>query len=78
MPGAPSRWAGGKDQSWVPLRCELVAEVGFQGLTSGRLRHPAKFLRWRPDKDAAECRYDQLDLAVPVELTELFGADFER
>ena len=78
MPGAPSRWAGGKDQSWVPLRCELVAEVGYQGLTSGRLRHPAKFLRWRPDKDAAECRYDQLDLAVPVELTELFGDDFEH
>ena len=75
MPGAPSRWSGGKDQSWVPLRCELVAEVGFQGLTSGRLRHPAKFLRWRPDKDAAECRYDQLDLAVPVELRQLFGDD---
>ncbi|MFN8050018.1 MAG: ATP-dependent DNA ligase [Acidimicrobiales bacterium] len=74
MPGAPSRWSGGKDQSWVPLRCELVAEVGYQGLTSGRLRHPAKFLRWRPDKEAAECRYDQLDQAVPIELAQLFGS----
>ncbi len=75
MPGAPSRWSGGKDQSWVPLRCELVAEVGYQGLTSGRLRHPAKFLRWRPDKDADQCRYDQLDQAVPIELEQLFGDD---
>ena len=75
MPGAPSRWSGGKDQSWVPLRCELVAEVGYQGLTSGRLRHPAKFLRWRPDKDAEQCRYDQLDQAVPIELAQLFGDD---
>lgn len=79
MPGAPSRWAGGKDQSWVPLRCELVAEVGYQGLTSGRLRHPAKFVRWRPDKTPAECRYDQLDQAVPAELSELFrSGEFDR
>ena len=74
MPGAPSRWSGGKDQSWVPLRCELVAEVGYQGLTGLRMRHPAKFLRWRPDKSAAQCRYDQLDQAVPVELAHLFGS----
>ena len=79
MPGAPSRWSGGKDQSWVPLRCELVVEVGYQQLTSGRLRHPAKFIRWRPDKTPAECRYDQLDQAVPVELAELFSSgEFDR
>lgn len=75
MPGAPSRWSGGKDQSWVPLRCELVAEVGYQGLTSGRLRHPAKFLRWRPDKGPTDCRYDQLDQVVPYELAQVFGIE---
>lgn len=73
MPGAPNRWSGQRDHSWVPLRCELVAEMEYQGLTAGRLRHPAKFVRWRPDKTPAECRYDQLDAPVPIELARLFS-----
>ncbi|MEZ5321470.1 MAG: ATP-dependent DNA ligase [Microthrixaceae bacterium] len=73
MPGAPNRWNAGKDHRWVPLRIALVAEVGYQGLTAGRLRHPARFLRWRPDKEPTECRYDQLDQPVPAELAEVFG-----
>jgi ATP-dependent DNA ligase len=73
MPGAPSRWSGGKDQSWVPLRPELVVEVAYEGLTNGRFRHPARFVRWRPDKAPAECRYDQMDQPVPAELQQIFG-----
>jgi ATP-dependent DNA ligase len=73
MPGAPSRWSGGKDQSWVPLRPELVVEVYYEGLTNGRFRHPARFARWRPDKDPADCRYDQMEHPAPVELYEIFG-----
>lgn len=79
MPGAPNRWNQQRDQSWVPLRCELVAEIGYQGLTAGRLRHPAKFLRWRPDKAPDQCRYDQLDAPVPIELAHLFSnGEFDR
>ena len=73
MPGAPNRWSGQRDHSWIPLRPELVAEVGFQQLTHGRLRHPAAFLRWRPDKDASECTYDQFEVAVPAEFESIFG-----
>ena len=73
MPGAPNRWSGQRDHSWIPLRPELVAEVGFQQLTHGRLRHPAAFLRWRPDKDAGECTYDQFEVAVPAEFESIFG-----
>lgn len=73
MPGAPSRWNARKDLSWVPLRCELVAEVTYEGLTAQRFRHPARFLRWRPDKSPRECRYDQLDHPPPVELREIFS-----
>jgi ATP-dependent DNA ligase len=73
LPGAPSRWNSAKDQSWVALRCELVAEVGYQGLTNGRLRHPASFVRWRPDKTPDECRYDQLDQIAPAELADMFA-----
>lgn len=74
LPGAPSRWSGQRDASWVPLRPELVAEVTFNQLTEGRLRHPAKLLRWRPDRRPAECTYDQLEVVPPEELAAVFGA----
>lgn len=73
MPGAPNRWSGQKDHSWVPMAPKLVAEVGYQQLTHGRLRHPARFIRWRPDRDPDGCTYDQLDVEAPPELSELFG-----
>jgi ATP-dependent DNA ligase len=74
MPGAPSRWNAKKDLRWEPIRPELVAEVTFQHLQSGRFRHPAQFLRWRPDRTPESCTYDQLDVAVPYELHQVFGA----
>jgi ATP-dependent DNA ligase len=73
MPGAPSRWSGGKDASWVPLRLGLVAEVAYEGLLNGRFRHSARFERWRPDREPASCTYAQLDVVPPVELMQLFG-----
>lgn len=73
MPGAPSRWSGQRQLDWVPLRIELVVEVAYEGLQNGnRLRHPARFVRWRPDKTPDECRYDQLDQVAPAELSEIF------
>ncbi|MBW3605865.1 MAG: ATP-dependent DNA ligase [Actinobacteria bacterium] len=74
LPGAPSRWSGQRDAGWVPLRIARVAEVGFNQLTDGRLRHPAKFVRWRPDKPPHDCTYDQLEVAPPAELDQVFGA----
>lgn len=70
-PGAPSRWSGGKDVSWVRLRPELVCEVSFDQLQGDRFRHGSTFVRWRPDKPARQCTYDQLEVAVPAELREL-------
>jgi len=72
MPGAPSRWSGGTSSPWVLLRCELVAEVTYENLTSGRFRHPARFVRWRPDKTPADCTYDQVDQPPPLEFTQIF------
>ena len=57
---AGSRWNPQKDLSFIPLRPELVAEVRFNQLDGGRLRHPAQFLRWRPERDPQSCRFDQL------------------
>jgi ATP-dependent DNA ligase len=57
----PSRWAADRDLEWVSLRPELVIEVSFDHVSAGRIRHGAKILRWRDDKDPAECTIDQLD-----------------
>ncbi|MES2937687.1 MAG: ATP-dependent DNA ligase [Pseudomonadota bacterium] len=74
MPGAVSRWSGGKDLSWEALRPERVVEVKYDHLQGNRFRHAAVFLRWRPDKPATECRYDQLEVTTPFELAKVFGA----
>jgi ATP-dependent DNA ligase len=74
MPGAPSRWNAGKDLSWVAVRPERVAEVSFTQLEGGRFRHNAHLLRWRPDRLAESCRYDQLEVAARLDLRDLLGA----
>jgi ATP-dependent DNA ligase len=74
MPGAQSRWTGGKDLSWEPLRIERVCEVKYDHLQGDRFRHAAIFLRWRPDKPPQECRYDQLETTTAYELEKVFGA----
>jgi ATP-dependent DNA ligase len=74
MPGAHSRWSAGKDLSWEPLHLERVCEVKYDHLQGSRFRHAAVFLRWRPDKQPADCRYDQLEVTKPYELERVFGA----
>ena len=71
MPGAQSRWNAGKDLSWVPLRPELVVEVKYDQLEGRRLRHTGQFLRWRPDREARSCTYDQLEVPVRYDLAEV-------
>jgi ATP-dependent DNA ligase len=73
MPGAGNRWNAQKDMSWEPLRIERVVEVEFDQLQSGRFRRVARFIRWRPDREPASCTYDQLDVAVPLELKSVFS-----
>lgn len=57
----PSRWAGDRDLEWVELRPELVIEVGYDHASAGRIRHGARFHRFRDDKEPGECRFEQLD-----------------
>lgn len=59
-PGSPSRWSSERSGQWEPLRPELVAEVRFDHVTGGRFRHGTKFLRWRPDKNARQCTFEQI------------------
>jgi ATP-dependent DNA ligase len=74
MPGAQSRWSGGKDLSWEPLRPRRVCEVKYDHLQGDRFRHAATFVRWRPDKRPEDCRYDQLETTAPYELDAVFSS----
>ncbi|MFE1262732.1 ATP-dependent DNA ligase [Streptomyces albogriseolus] len=74
LPGAPSRWSGKKDLSWVPLRPERVAEVAYDHMENGqRFRHTARFRRWRPDRTPESCTYAQLEEPVRYDLAEILG-----
>ncbi len=72
LPGATSRWNRGKDLSWEPLRAERVVEVAYDHLQGDRFRHGTTFVRWRPDKPAEACRYDQLEVTAPFEISQIF------
>ena len=74
VPGGPSRWTGKKDLSWNALRPELVAEVAYDQMEGNRFRHVARFVRWRPDRTADSCAYDQLDVPVRYDLASLLAS----
>jgi len=72
-PGGPSRWNTERTAQWQPLKPELVVEVRYDQITSGRFRHGTSIVRWRPDKDPKQCTYEQLAPELrPSELKELF------
>ncbi len=58
--GEPSRWKSDEELVWEGLRPELVCEVAFDHITGRRIRHGAKFQRWRTDKEPRECLTAQL------------------
>ena len=71
---AQSRWAAGKDLSFTPLRPERVVEVRYDHMEGMRFRHTAQFVRWRPDKDPADCTWEQLDEPVSYDLSAVLSA----
>ncbi|MCU1692795.1 MAG: ATP-dependent ligase [Frankiales bacterium] len=75
-PGSePSRWNRDKDTTFVPLRPELVVEVGYDHMEGARFRHTAQFKNWRPDRDAASCTYAQLERPVRFDLGAVLAGD---
>jgi ATP-dependent DNA ligase len=60
LKGAAGRWTPDMAMDWVPIRLDRVCEVEYDRFDGDRLRHPARFLRWRPDRDPESCTFDQL------------------
>jgi ATP-dependent DNA ligase len=64
LKGAAGRWTPDMAMDWVPIRLDRVAEVEYDRFDGDRLRHAARFLRWRPDRDVRSCTFEQLEAAT--------------
>ncbi|ORI15734.1 ATP-dependent DNA ligase [Rhodococcus sp. 1168] len=71
-----NRWTSNKDRSWVPLRIERVVEVAYDQMEGERLRHAARFLRWRPDRDPLSCTYEQLEVPVRYDVADVIAGGY--
>jgi len=72
IPGEVNRW--NKGQAWTALRPERVAEVTYDQMEVDRFRHVAGFVRWRPDRLAVSCGFDQLQTPPPARIEDLIQA----
>jgi ATP-dependent DNA ligase len=68
-----NRWDPAKDLSFVPLRPERVVEVRYDYMEGIRFRHPAQFVRWRPDRDPASCSYAQFERPVRFSIADVLA-----
>jgi ATP-dependent DNA ligase len=69
-----SRWKSDAELEMHALRPSLVCEVAYDHRQGDRFRHATSFRRWRPDRDAESCTFDQLEVVAPIELAEVFGS----
>jgi ATP-dependent DNA ligase len=68
-----SRFSGNKDVSFVALQPTRVLEVKYDQMEGTRFRHTVQFVRWRPDRDARSCTYEQLERPIAYDLGDVFA-----
>ncbi|KQO03744.1 ATP-dependent DNA ligase [Arthrobacter sp. Leaf234] len=68
-----SRFAPGKDVSYVRLHPRRVVEVRYDQMEGSRFRHTVQFERWRPDRDAGSCTFDQLEIPAAYDLSRVLA-----
>jgi len=66
-----SRFSSGKDVSFVSLEPTKVVEVRYDQMEGERFRHTVQFDRWRPDRDARSCTFEQLEIPVAYDLSKV-------
>lgn len=71
--GEATRWNSSNDRNWIPVRIERVIEVAYDQMEGARLRHVARFLRWRPDREPRSCAYDQLEVPVRYDVADVIA-----
>jgi ATP-dependent DNA ligase len=62
LKGVAGRWTPDMQLDWVPVRPVAVCEVAYDHMDSLRFRHPARLIRWRPDRDPRSCTVDQFNV----------------
>ncbi|HEV7956034.1 MAG: ATP-dependent ligase [Microbacteriaceae bacterium] len=67
----PSRFSSGKVTSFVRLQPSRVLEVRYDQMEGSRFRHTVQFFRWRPDRDARSCTFDQLERPIAYDLSRV-------
>jgi len=70
--GERNRFSGGRDTGFVPLDPIRVLEVRYDQMEGSRFRHTVQFDRWRPDRDARSCTFDQLERPIAYDLAAVF------
>jgi ATP-dependent DNA ligase len=71
--GERSRFSSGRDTSFVRLAPEVVLEVRYDQMEGDRFRHTVQFERWRPDRDAESCGFDQLEVPSAYDLRDVLS-----
>jgi ATP-dependent DNA ligase len=66
--GERNRFSSSKDTSFVVLRPERVLEVRYDQMEGDRFRHTVQLERWRPDRDALSCTFEQLEVPHAYDL----------
>lgn len=61
LSGSAGRWSpDDMERDWIPVRPTRVCEVAYDIMDGRRLRFPARFVRWRDDRDPSSCTFEQV------------------
>jgi ATP-dependent DNA ligase len=71
--GERNRFSSSKDTSFVVLRPERVLEVRYDQMEGDRFRHTVQLERWRPDREARSCTFEQLEVPHAYDLGEVLA-----
>ena len=68
-----NRFSSGKDVSYVPLEPSVVAEVRYDQMEGSRFRHTVQIARFRPDREAKSCTFEQLEVPAAYDLSTVLS-----
>jgi len=66
-----NRFSSNKDVSYVRLSPDLVVEVKYDQMEGSRFRHTVQVFRWRTDREARSCTFEQLEIPAAYDLNEV-------
>jgi ATP-dependent DNA ligase len=66
-----SRFSSSKDTGFVRLQPTRVMEVRYDQMEGMRFRHTVQFERWRPDREARSCTFEQLERPIAYDLSRV-------